>query len=498
MSQQLPTGFYTAAQTRELDRIAIEERGIAGIRLMKRAGRVVFNAICQRWPGAPLTVFCGAGNNGGDGYIVAALAMENSLPVQLIQVAPPEKLQGDARLAYEYAQQVGVSMTPFTECADLQTGVIVDAMLGTGFSGAVREPAAQAIRTINHSGLPVVAVDIPSGLSSDSGTAEIAVNANMTCTFIGVKQGLLTGRGSALCGELIYSDLEVPEDIFEQVEAAAEKLDLDDLLACFPPRQKDAHKGSFGHVMVIGGDRGFGGAAAMAAEAALRIGAGLVSVATQPEHVPALLARRPELMAKGVVSGQELEPLLEGPDILVVGPGLGQSPWSEQMLQKVIASGLPMVLDADALNLLAEGKLGRNADFSRCVLTPHPGEAARLLNISTADVQADRFAAVRKLQAKFAGVAMLKGAGSLVCTAQEKPVGVCTAGNPGMASGGMGDVLSGVVGSLLAQGLSAETALKLGVCLHAEAADRAAAGGGERGLLATDLMPHLRKLINER
>ncbi|MBQ0712304.1 MAG: NAD(P)H-hydrate dehydratase [Porticoccus sp.] len=503
MSQPLPIALYTAQQVRDLDQIAIQERGIPGIKLMKSAGRSVFDEINHRWPGAPITVFCGAGNNGGDGYIVAALALESRLPVQLIQLASPEKLTGDAYTAYEYAVSAGVPMTPFSDCLDLHIGitaggVIVDALLGTGLNGQVREPYAQAIRLINHSGLPVVAVDIPSGLSSDTGAAlEAAVEADVTVTFIGLKQGLLTGRGPALCGELVYSDLSVPADIFGGVKHTATRLDRQGLMASFPSRHRDAHKGDFGHVLVLGGDEGFGGAVAMAAEAALRTGAGLVSVATRPEHVSAILARRPELMVKGVASGQELVPLLSSPTVLVVGPGLGQSPWSEQMLQQAVSTGLPMVLDADALNIISGGRVIPNPGNANWVMTPHPGEAARLLGITSSEVQADRFAAVRALHKIFKCAVVLKGAGSLVCTAGDQPVGVCTAGNPGMASGGMGDALSGIIGALLAQGLPSDIALPMGVCLHAEAADRAVASDGERGLLATDLFGPLRQLVNE-
>ncbi|MBQ0806338.1 MAG: NAD(P)H-hydrate dehydratase [Porticoccus sp.] len=503
MSQPLPIALYTAQQVRDLDQIAIQERGIPGIKLMKSAGRSVFDEINHRWPGAPITVFCGAGNNGGDGYIVAALALESRLPVQLIQLASPEKLTGDAYTAYEYAVSAGVPMTPFSDCLDLHIGitaggVIVDALLGTGLNGQVREPYAQAIRLINHSGLPVVAVDIPSGLSSDTGAAlEAAVEADVTVTFIGLKQGLLTGRGPALCGELVYNDLSVPADIFGGVKHTATRLDRQGLMASFPSRHRDAHKGDFGHVLVLGGDEGFGGAVAMAAEAALRTGAGLVSVATRPEHVSAILARRPELMVKGVASGQELVPLLSSPTVLVVGPGLGQSPWSEQMLQQAVSTGLPMVLDADALNIISGGRVIPNPGNANWVMTPHPGEAARLLGITSSEVQADRFAAVRALHKIFKCAVVLKGAGSLVCTAGDQPVGVCTAGNPGMASGGMGDALSGIIGALLAQGLPSDIALPMGVCLHAEAADRAVASDGERGLLATDLFGPLRQLVNE-
>jgi len=496
MPHSLPSALYTAEQVRELDRIAIQERGMPGIQLMKKAGRAVYHQINRRWPGLPVTVFCGAGNNGGDGYIVAGLAAQNRVPVQIVQVAAPEKLTGDAHRAYEYAVAAGVPMVPFSDCLDLQTdsraGVVVDALLGTGLRGEVREPYAQAIRVINASELPVLAVDIPSGLSSDTGAAaNVAVAANMTVTFIGLKQGLFTGRGPELCGELVYDNLAVPADIFVGVPYRAMRLGLQGMM----PRSRDAHKGDFGHVMVIGGDHGFGGATAMAAEAALRTGAGLVSVATRPEHVSAILARRPELMVKGVTSGQELVPLLNAPTVLVIGPGLGRSPWSEQMLQQAVSTGLPMVVDADALNIISQDRVIPHPGGENWVMTPHPGEAARLLNISNAEVQADRFSAVRALHKKFKAAVVLKGAGSLVCTSQGSPVGVCDAGNPGMASGGMGDVLSGIVGALLAQGLHSDIALPMAVCLHAEAADMAAANG-ERGLLATDLFDPLRQLVN--
>ena len=271
-------------------------------------------------------------------------------------------------------------------------------------------------------------------------------------------------------------------------------LDLKKLLHFLPPRERTAHKGMFGHVMIIGGDKGMGGAVAMAAEASARTGAGLTSAATRPEHVAAILARRPEIMVTGVSSGQELEPLLARPSLLVVGPGLGRSAWSEQMLQQATLCGLPLVLDADGLNILAAGRVVRESKRDSRILTPHPAEAARLLGVTTADIQQDRTAAAQALQERYGGVIVLKGAGTLVC-GLEGTVDICMGGNPGMASGGMGDVLSGIIGSLLAQGLALFDAARLGVCLHAEAAD-IAAKQGERGLLASDLIAQLPKLVN--
>ncbi|TNF01519.1 MAG: NAD(P)H-hydrate dehydratase [Gammaproteobacteria bacterium] len=495
MSHHLPVPLYTAHQVRELDRIAIQDCGIPGIKLMKRAGYAVFQQLISRWPGAPVTVLCGAGNNGGDGYIVAALAAESCLSVEVIQLAPAEKLRGDALLAYNYALQAGVSIKRFSDGMGLTTGVVVDALLGTGLTGPVREPFAQAISLINDSGLPVVSVDIPSGLCSDTGTAAgPVVEADVTVTFIGLKQGLFTGAGPQHTGELLFDNLRVPEVVYHQIQPECERLVLDELLPLLPKRRRDAHKGDFGHVLVVGGELGFGGAVAMAAEAALRTGAGLVSVATRPEHVSALLSRCPELMVNAVSSGQALLPLLERASVVVVGPGLGKTPWSEQLLRQVLMMGKPTVVDADGLNLLA-AQPSKTPDSQHWILTPHPGEAARLLGKTVTEVQSDRFSAVRELWKKYQCPVLLKGAGSLICHSNKLPVAVCSGGNPGMASGGMGDVLSGITGALLAQGIDPGQALSLAVGLHAEAADRAAVDG-ERGMVATDLLGPLRRLVN--
>ncbi|WP_111642789.1 NAD(P)H-hydrate dehydratase [Marinimicrobium alkaliphilum] len=490
----MTTALYTADQVRALDQAAIAA-GIPAIHLMKRAGRAAFEQLLKRF-GSPseLTVYCGAGNNAGDGYVIAALAAQRRLSVRIVQVGDPARLSAEARQAYEFACQEQVPMAPLG--AAPTQGAIVDALLGTGLKGPVRDDYVPAIEQINASGLPVLAVDIPSGLNADTGCVEgVAVKAGVTVTFIGLKQGLLTGRGPALCGELVLRDLSVPDSIYAQVPASLEGLALGELLAALPERAADAHKGDFGHVMIIGGDTGYGGAALIAAEAAARSGAGLVSIATRPEHVPAMLVRCPEVMACGVTSGQELEPWLARPTVLVIGPGLGRSPWSEQMLQQAANSGLPMVVDADALNLLAEGRVVPGVPKrDNWVLTPHPGEAARLLGQGTADVQADRIKAVSALQARFGGAVILKGVGSLV--AAGGTTGLVTDGNPGMASGGMGDLLSGLLGGLMAQGLSVTDAARLGAVLHASAADLAAAETGQRSLLATDLLPYVCQLLS--
>lgn len=489
--------LYTASEVYALDAAAIAG-GIPSIQLMKRAGRAAFDLLLERFPAPELiSVYCGAGNNGGDGYVLAALAAQRKLPVQVIQLAAAETLTGEARQAYDFAVQEGVSILSFAQAAVPSSGVIVDALLGIGLRAAPRGEFAAAIEQINQCRLPVLALDIPSGLNADTGAvAGAVVQAQITIPYIALKRGLLTGRGPAVCGELVLANLDIPAVTYSAVSPTVERLTLGELLPLLAPRAADAHKGDFGHVMVIGGDTGYGGAALMAAEAAARAGAGKVSVATRPEHVAAILARRPEVMACGVVSGQELEPLLARPTLLVVGPGLGRSPWSEQMLQQAVKSGLPMVLDADALNILAEGRVvPASVKRDNWLFTPHPAEAARLLGCTTADVQADRFAAVQAIQTRYNATVILKGAGSLVAANTGGVVGVVTDGNPGMATGGMGDVLSGILGALIAQGLGQPDAARLGAVVHACAADLAAEDLGQRSLLATDLIPYLGELL---
>jgi NAD(P)H-hydrate epimerase len=339
----------------------------------------------------------------------------------------------------------------------------------------------------------VLAVDIPSGLCADTGRVlGLAVQADLTVTYIGLKRGLFTLAAPDYTGAIEFNDLGVPPEVYRQVGCDSYRVELEALLERLPQRPATAHKGMYGSVLVIGGDYGMAGAAVLAAQAALRCGAGLVRVATRTEHVAALVARAPEAMPRGVRSRQELLPLVDAADVLVVGPGLGQSPWSEQLLQVAAASAKPMVLDADGLNLLVQGQAITERRRDNWVLTPHPGEAARLLECSTTEVQRDRFAAVRKLQKRYGGIVVLKGNGTLI--ASESQLLLSDYGNPGMASGGMGDVLSGVIGALLAQQLPVWEAAALGVCLHGAAAD-IAAGDGQRGLVASDLIPVMRTLL---
>lgn len=488
--------LYSAAQTRALDAAASDQCGIPGRVLMRRAAEAACARLQRRWPSAAeVIVLCGGGNNGGDGYLLAALAHKRGLAVRVLTLGDPGRLRGDAAAAREQALAEGVDLQPWYDGALNGDGerVLVDALLGTGLGSPVREDAARVIDAINASGLPVLAIDIPSGLCADSGRVlGSAVRAAVTVTFIGRKRGLYTAEGPAHCGDLEFDELAVPAAAFAAIPAAEswELLELPRALDALLARPGSAHKGHFGNVLVIGGDHGMGGAVALAAEGALRAGAGLVRVATRAEHVAPLLARRPEAMVSAVASIHELEPLLAASDVLVLGPGLGRGPWAEQLFQRARDAGLPAVLDADALALLAASGEPWGA---AAVLTPHPGEAGRLLGSDSGAVQADRFASASALADRYDATIVLKGNGSLVVE-RSGAGGLCPAGNPGMATGGMGDVLAGLTGGLLAQGLAGAAAARLAVCAHAAAADLAAADG-LRGLLPSDLFLPLRRLL---
>lgn len=496
---ELPPPLYRTEQVRELDRFAIEEVGIAGFELMSRAAQAAFSLLLDRWPNAQrIAIYCGSGNNGGDGYVVAALAERAGLEAHVIQVGDPAKLGPDAAEALHQAELAGAVFEPFDPEAQVDADLVVDALLGTGLTKPVVERYLAAVEQINAGQAPVLALDIPSGLDGNTGTVlGVAVKAQATISFLGMKQGLLTGEAPDYCGELFFASLEVPAAVYQQQPVACQLVGIDQLRQWLPPRQRTAHKGQHGRVLIIGGDLGFGGAALMAADAAARSGAGLITVITRPEHITAILTRRPECMALGVNEGQDISAHVATADVLVVGPGIGQGGWGEALMRQALASSKPMVLDADGLNFLAQlpadDPLRQRGNW---VLTPHPGEASRLLQCSIAELEANRFQTVAQLRESFAASAVLKGAGSLIADFGGG-LWLSSAGNPGMATGGMGDVLSGVIGGLAAQGLALDQAAVLGVWIHGKAGDRASANAGQRGLVATDLMPHIRRLLND-
>ncbi len=494
-TDELPRALYTAEQVRGFDRIAIEQFEIPGEMLMERAGTAAFELLRKKWPDAKrIAILVGTGNNGGDGFVVARLAKQAGLQVQVLQLGDPARLQGDALTNAKRWEELDGDWQAYAMISP-DADVIVDAMFGTGLERPVAGRWAEAIETINSHRSPCLAIDIPSGLHSDSGMVMgTAVRAAATISFIGLKLGLFSGDGPDHVGEVVFAGLDVPAKVFATSVLTARRVDWPKLGALLPPRRHNVHKGNFGHVLVIGGNRGMGGAARMAAEAALRVGSGLVSLATRSEHVGAVLAARPEIMVNGVEGSVGVLPLLRQADVIAIGPGLGRDDWAQSLWRAALDSDRPLVVDADALHLLAAKPRRRN-DW---VLTPHPGEAAALLGMRTADVNAARLNAVDQLQQRFGGSVVLKGVGSLIASEGAAPPALCSDGNPGMASGGMGDVLTGVIAGLLAQGLSVRDAAEAGVCVHAAAADWTAGVAGERGLLATDLFEPLRVLINDR
>jgi len=485
--------IYQTQQIRELESLAIERFGIASQVMMQRAGKAAFDFMLRRFPHAQkITVVCGSGNNGGDGYVLAQQAHERGMKVTIWQLGNPDNMKEEAKHALDGCRKVGLPIYPFSEKSDLaHPDLIVDAICGIGAQEALRSDVVIAIEKMQRLEVPILALDIPTGINADTGEIlGAAIYATATITFIGLKLGLLTGSGIAHSGELISNDLQLPAELFNYVEPVAKKTYLNIYANYLKPRTRDWHKGLSGHVLIVGGDMGYAGAPRLAALAALRVGAGLVSVATCSENAAMMNATAPEIMCHGVETAEQLGPLIEKADVIVLGPGLGQSDWAKTLWARVCGADLPHVIDADGLNLLSETTL-----FSdNWVLTPHPGEAGRLLNMSTQAIQQNRLEAIKAINKKFGGVCVLKGAGSLILAPNSLPV-LCDKGNPGMATAGMGDILSGIIGGLIAQGIPLGDAAKLGVCLHAAAGDLAAKDG-ERGMIATDLLPYLRRLAN--
>jgi len=480
------TALYTTGQARALDRAAMAG-GISGIELMQRAATAAFASLRRRWPQArSVCVLCGPGNNGGDGFLVAKLAHEAGLKATVIALS--ESSPGDAGEARAQCDRAGAPILHMTDLP--QADIYVDALFGSGLNRSPAGGAALLIQHLNAQARPVLALDVPSGLCSDTGVAfEPCVRATATVCLVGWKRGLFTAQAADHSGACELATLDLPASLYMQHSQDGRLL----VPRSLPKRPRNSHKGLYGHVLAIGGDHGAGGSIRLTAEAALRVGAGLVSVATREAHVVALLSACPELMPQGVHVPRNLGPLLERATVLALGPGLGREEWGRGLWQAALDAGKPAVLDADGLNLLADHS---RALPEQIVLTPHPGEAARLLRCSTAQVQADRFAAARALAKNHRATVVLKGAGTLIA-APDGEVAVCPWGNPGMAGGGTGDALTGVIAGLLAQGLSPWEAACLGTGFHARAGDLAARAG-ERGLLASDLFPYLRALVNGR
>ena len=489
----LPIALYSSVQVRALDAHAIESQGIPGYTLMKRAGEAALRYLRTRWPMAHrICIVCGGGNNGGDGYVLARFAQAAGLTVSVLAAAPIEELRGDARQASDDFKASEGSLRPFSPDLLAEGEVIVDALLGTGLKGTLRPEKEQVIKKINSAGRPVFALDVPSGLNSDTGVPLGAtVRADATVTFVALKTGLFIGDGPEFAGTVFFDDLEVTAPQVRGFEPRLERIVESEILRALPRRRRSSNKGDFGRVLIVGSGTGMPGAARLAGEACLRVGAGLVTVAVAPENVASISAGRPELICLPLSHPEDLAEPIERANVIAIGPGLGRTDWARKALEAVLRSDKPLVVDADALNLLAEAGTRARDNW---ILTPHPGEAGRLLGIKTDDVQSNRLAALEHLLERYRGTIVLKGAGTLVGTAN-RIAGLCERGNPGMATAGTGDVLTGAIAGVVAQCQDTALGARVGVLVHAMAGD-AAARGGERGMLASDLARELHNCVN--
>ncbi|MGH7917367.1 MAG: NAD(P)H-hydrate dehydratase [Candidatus Binataceae bacterium] len=507
--------LLNASESRELDRLSRQKYGVASYALMTRAGAAVANAVALRWPaafGRGVLVIAGKGNNGGDGFTAARRLLDLGGAVRVILLARMNDLKGDAaRACADFVAKGGL----VNECDRAEWvntlihgaphEVIIDAIFGTGLNALVRDPGAAAIATINQLGAPVVAVDIPSGINSDTGAVMgAAVRATLTVTFGLAKYGHASYPGAEYCGELEIARIGFAPRALEEIAPRGRLIDAAEGSSMLRPRARNTHKGTYGHALIIAGGSGKSGAAVLTSRGALRTGAGLVTAAI-PESVAAIVAAGPpELMTEPLPerdghfaadgSIQRLTQLVEGKSALVTGPGMGVSKDVQRLLTWLIehgaASERALLIDADGLNSLALlGPAQLRAAHGAVVLTPHPGEMARLLGTSVKQVNQDRISAARRLADLTGAEVLLKGARTVIAAGNE--VHINASGNPGMATAGMGDSLSGIIGALLAQGYPPPEAVRLGVFLHGYAADRVAERIGAVGFLAGDVIEEI-------
>jgi ADP-dependent NAD(P)H-hydrate dehydratase / NAD(P)H-hydrate epimerase len=501
------TLLYNKSTIALLDQQMIKHYVPSAYDLMTRAAQSVLDVILQRFSGiSSLVIFCGQGNNAGDGYVLARLASLKKVKITVISLVDIEALSGDALSAYNDWLKVGKvlfyeSDQRIAEKCISASDMIVDAILGTGLNRSLNASWNHIINRINQhqSTIPVVSIDIPSGLDADTGKLwGETIAADLTITFIGKKLGMYTGQARNYCGEIIFKSLAVPDNLYHQYSSSASLLSWHQLEKKIIPRLKSSHKGDYGKLLIIGGNISMPGAVMLAGQAALRSGTGIVKILTHSENILAIQANHPELMVHGI-SGRNfdkvyLSSLLNWADAIAIGPGIGTDSWAAELLDRTLNYLIdepekPLVLDADALNLLATNG---NLKHTNSVITPHPGEAARLLDTAIEQIEFDRYASIKKIQQNYAATVVLKGAGSLI--ADQSGISVCPYGNAGMATAGMGDCLTGILSALLAQGYSNSLAAKIAVCLHARAADLAAEKG-ETGMISSDILPFIRDLL---
>lgn len=492
--------LYLADDVKKIESSATQIGGYELYQLMLRAGQAAWQALLNKWPNCKnIVVIAGSGNNAGDGFVLAQLAHQQGFNVVVLTVSKNPQYKGDAATAFENLQQTEVSILHYHKQLLSGSDVIVDAILGTGLTGPLRSQFLEVIESLNDfvatEGVKasVYSLDISSGLNADTGCVDpCAVRADHCISFINYKPGMYTAKAREYCRSFELADLAIDARSRDDVPIHAYCDDSQELIHSLPKRSRTSHKGDHGHLLLIGGDYGFGGAILMSGLAAARTGVGKLTILTRDSHVAPILTQFPEAMICSIEDSSDplLEELIANADAIVIGPGLGQQEWGKVLLERVLKTDKPILVDADGLNILAQNPIHKD----NWVLTPHPGEASRLLDTNTQEAESDRYQTISQLQKKYQGIVVLKGAGTLI--ADEDLTTVCTKGNPGMATGGMGDILSGIIGSLLAQGLAPFHAARAGVALHAVAGDMAAKAG-EKGLLATDLIDPIRQLVNE-
>lgn len=494
LTSSLSYKLFRADQVRANEAEAAAQSGCDMFTLMQRAGDAVYKQCQALFANSDVyLVLVGQGNNAGDGYITAINAKKAGKMVHLCAIEPERILDGDAGIAQQRWLDMGGKIKSFDASLIEKADVVIDALLGTGINSYIRNEFADVIDAVNAGSPPVVSIDVPSGLDANTGQSlGRCIQSDATVTFVGIKPGLVTGAGKQSCGKLIYADLGIGKAFQTLAKPSATLLNIEHFKG-MEPRPVHSHKGTYGRLLCVGGNRGTAGAIRLAGEAALRSGAGMVRVYTHESSTIQVSAGRPELM----VTDSELEAALNWASCVVIGPGLGQNEWAEDAFALTMkhcqSHNKPVVIDADALNLLCQQSTAFTLEHS--ILTPHAGEAARLLGVSVDDVESDRFNYARQCSQRYHAVCVLKGAGTLVDN--EKKTWVCRHGNPGMATAGSGDVLSGILGALMAQGVSVDIAAKYGVVLHAKAGDDIAQLYGQRGMIASDLFDAVRALINQ-
>jgi NAD(P)H-hydrate epimerase len=503
--------ILTGEQMRRVDARTIEGRGIRGLTLMENAGRGVASALFEEIPRLAqrrVVIVCGKGNNGGDGLAAARRLARLGVSPLVLLVARSAGLRGDARTCLTRARSAGVAIQEVEDASAWSRArasidrecVVLDALLGTGASGGARGAIARVIEDLNRSGATVAALDVPSGIDADTGHVPgPAVLAHRTYTLCRPKVGLVVEPGASHAGTLRVIDIGIPDEDVAAERAELEWLDAAAAARLLPPRPPTAHKGMMGHLLVVAGSHGKSGAAILVAGAALRAGVGLVTVATSRSALALVAAGYAEAMteplaetSRGAVSAAAEAAalrLVAARSALALGPGLGAEPGTRAFIRSLVRRArVPCVLDADGLNAFATPRrTALRAGRTPLVLTPHPGEASRLLGVGTKEIGADRLGAARRLAARTGATVVLKGRYSIVADPSGRAA-VNASGNPGMATAGSGDALTGVIGALLARELPGFDAARLGTYLHGDAGDRAAGRLGEDGMIAGDLV----------